>query len=981
MDYILDLFGDQKVRDSERSEASVDKASAGSEVEMYSDSETDSEASFKSMSPNTPVKKQLPRYIKPKVDDFVNHTKDVMILRPSEFAGKRGVITEFFPSMYLVDYTRTVVKLAGEYSGKKVGDTVPVSSVESGVISRFIEPQYIVGCRTEESQTVVSEWIEDGDFKYEDESVDKFYKYMGQWIHVGDTLGVVKGVPVDDTDALLQAIESGLEYSEEMENLITRFEKSPKQNPDLIYVKGQFGKVTSMDGDEIEYKDYIKLEYQKESVSQHTKNMEDIFLFGITSSGSVVYNSMVVKGVNRENHLTEIPRMVKDGSMRFSGKAKERGNLLYAFINKGDSEGSYCPVVTVTQPLVEILVHGVSQFSKKQIEWESEHNLKGVVRDATIKTNKILSKVHKHANIEIDGRVYIKHSVDGKKVNFERVHYVHNDALYTDPQGAKKNVEIIGKKDTEWLIRVGNENAKVRVGSPNLLIYSDFKQLNPHLFSIYVDIPRLDSPEPYRPESPTYQPPSPSRSVSPGSERSFDEGAGDSESETESVGYNDAGPQFTTSFQDVGRLTFNPETLTDKEKPIFNRILKVLRMVAIDPSNVDIKPVIDAYLPMEDELYEVLLDMDLEENFTLEERAFLLLPLVYNALVEVLDFDYPEFVFKVLGFQFKKTSSKKLKLYKYKNSDLEDSLWLKSTWYTFSGCQEPRFNTGNESLDKIFERVFCYLGKYGVSLLSSSFDESMLIPLGKRKILAEDVPIEETQLYKAGFKKQRITDSEIRRLEKEQKELGAGVFPDSTISSDPLNVDFIDPQELKAAWQDYWEWQEQESEDLFSVQEEKEDASKRGKLSVLSREREPKRERKTVVSQKRKTRLERLNPHTDFSLKKQIITTKKSLTKNTSATEKARLLSKLESLEAKKVKEDTDKLASKFKSLSVKDRKAQVVKEFFSKVKNTETPTVQQIIKANWKDKAFVNATHSVPEKIQAKKLIRILYLQLRQVV
>ena len=366
MDYILNMFA------AKGAKSWADDVS-DSEVET-SDSEVE----------RAPVKKGLPRYIKPKVDDFVNHTKDVMILRPSEFAGKRGVIAEFLPSMYLVDYTRAVVKLAGDYSGKKVGDTVPVSSVESGVINRFIEPQYIVSCRTEESQTVVSEWVSDSDLKYEDESVDKFYKYLGQWIHVGETSGVVMGVPVGDIDALLNAIESGLKYSEEMNSLIKRFEKESNQKPELIYVKGQLGKVTRMSGGKIEYQDYTKLEYQKESVVQYTKNSKDIFLFGITPSGNVVYGGNMVKGVNRENHLTEIPRIVKDGSMRFSGKSKEYNNLLYAFINSGEGHGSYCPVVTTTQSLVEILVHGVSQFSKKQIEWESEPQLKGIVRDLSL---------------------------------------------------------------------------------------------------------------------------------------------------------------------------------------------------------------------------------------------------------------------------------------------------------------------------------------------------------------------------------------------------------------------------------------------------------------------------------------------------------------------------------------------------------------------------------------------------------------------
>jgi hypothetical protein len=818
-----------------------------------------------------------PVYIKPKVSCFINHTKDVMVLRPSNFAGKRGVITEFLPTMYLVEFTSTIVKLLNDgitdYSKNAVGD-----ATSSGVISGFIDSQYITSCDTNESYLV-------------------------------DDLG-----------------------------------------------------------------------YQKETIVQYTKDAKDIHLFGITS-GSVVYSGMVVIGVNSKNHNSVIPKMVKDGSMRFSGKSTETPTSLYAFINEGEGHGMYCRVKSVTKPKVELKVNGVMQFSKNQIDWIDEEKLKGTLKDTAMETKKIHKKIHKHANIEIDGTVYTKHTISGKKENFERIHYVHNDALYTDKNGAKKVVEIITKKENKWFIRVGNENITLEVGDPNLLIYSDFRQLNNHLFSMFAEPPRFDSPEPYRPESPTYQPESPSRVGSPGSEKSFDENAGDSESETESVGYNECQDPFVSSFQDSTRVSFNPETLSITERPIFNRILKVLRMVSIDSDNVEVKNIIDQYLVMEEELYNILLDIDKDEDFTLEERAFLLLPLVYNEIVEIIDMTYPEFVQKILGFQFKKDKSKKMKMYNYKNEKLENSIWLNSTWYKFTGCREkPRFKFDNESLGQILERVFCFLERYGVTLNENTFDESLLIPLAnKRKIIMEDIPISQVQLYKTGFKKQRITDSQVRKLEKEQKEMGANVFPDGKISTNKLDTDFIDPQELKDAWQDYWKWQESEGKEKFLVQEEKEDTNKSGTFEVFGREREPRNDRKSISVQKRKTRLERLNPHSDFSLKKQIIRTKQSISTGSPA-DKERLMEKLASLEEQQTQETLDKLARKFKGMSVKDRKTMLVKEFFVKVKSNETPEIFDIIKANWKDKIFINSTPVSQKEMKAKNLIMGMILGLREI-
>jgi hypothetical protein len=410
-----------------------------------------------------------------------------MILRPSQFAGERGVISEFLPTMYLVEYTKTIKKMVNgdttDYSKYNIGDTV-----EEGKITSFVDPQYIVSCKTNESNTIISEWVSDGPTEVTDlESVDKFYKYAGKWVHVGKKplVGVLKNVY--DESSLLRAIQGGLEYTESQDT-IKKFEKSTEKVPDIIYINGSLGKVTGIDSstDLVEYTELVRVEYQKEETVQYTKSKSEIYLFGLTSTGNIVYivegnGDSVIAGVNGRNHQTEIPKIVREGSMTFSGKSNEPLVTLYAFITENEGKGRYCPVISQTQPLVEIEITDTALFSKKQIDWESEAKLLGTLKDTTMKTNKIISKIHKHANIEIKGTVYTKHLVDGKKQNFERIHYVHNDALYTTPDGSKRVVEIVSKKGNEWLIRLGNESKNVNFGSPNLLIYSDFKQLNPHL--------------------------------------------------------------------------------------------------------------------------------------------------------------------------------------------------------------------------------------------------------------------------------------------------------------------------------------------------------------------------------------------------------------------------------------------------------------------------------------------------------------------
>lgn len=953
-----------------------------------------------------------------KVDhnDPVNHTRDVLILKPSVFGGELGVIEEYLPTMYRVSYVEKVQKLVNDklidYSKNQPGDLVQVNPMSQGVISKFIASSYILGC--EISSDIVnmgSKWIqEDSLKKMSYDKADKFYVFNNLLYHEGpESSGIVKGVLPGD----LSGLNSWMHFKTYSEGTRDVFD----QTPEIIHYKGVLGKVSQI-GRKGGQKVIVFHPYTETSFMQHstnvnniTKEESDLFVFGIGNS-VVVYSGNVIKGVTPSNHTKVIPELLKAGTMEFVGEYTGKIYKSYGFVHSGEYQGSYCPIVGKTGELVEIHTKGEDLFSKKQLEWDSVTG-EGKLKGQKYVKSKIIKKVYKHANIKIKGVVHINHRLtDGSTVNFERIHYMHDDGLYTDSAGGKHRVEIIKlDNDNNFVIKIINpksakiESFKILKDSPSLLIYSDFQALNPQWFGkqtklhraerkkpmdnepMDIDEPEhyLPSPEHYMPDSPglhspwDFAPSSPVLKDLDSDADSFKTADSDSEGDADSEAGGDVqkDQDFTSTFKDMDRITVGPDELNSEEKDVYNRILKVLRMVKIDHNNMTIKPVIDAYLGYFKSIYNVFLDNNEDDDFTLEERIFLLLPLIYNAIVEITDLSYDQFLFKVLGIKSRKEKGK-LKLYTYSDSDLSKSIWLRDDWYDFSDCLDPRHNLGNDALNHIVERVWCWLFDKGVVMQKKVVLESF--PLTDRKVIGEYL-VSETELMKPGYSKRQLTKHEIGKLDKEAKEMAAGVLPGESISTVQDIFDkSMDPQELKEGWADYWAWQDQMQEESQDKEDKRQDESKTGKVfKVIGKEREPVVKRSLVAPRKKISKLQRLHPHTDFSLKGQMKRVEKQLLGELTYPERARLEMKLNSLQQDRAQEQFGELTRKFKDMSVKERKQETIKNFLKKTQQTEKPSVYTLVKANWKNKVFINTDQNTPDAQKAKKLLRILYTQLRQ--